>query len=74
MVGRRLCALEKGENDCKHLPVVLQVGEDVVHDAGNQRNGLLLLVAAVDHVQERCQDLSSEMKSQIEKEKKKKKI
>lgn len=39
------------------LPVVLKVRENIVHESRNERNGLLLLITAVDHIQKRSQDL-----------------
>lgn len=33
--------------------VVLQVGKDVVHEARDERDGFLLLITAIHHVQER---------------------
>lgn len=38
-------------------PVIAQVREHIVQQAGDQRHRLLLLVASVNHVQERSQDL-----------------
>lgn len=37
--------------------MVLQVRENIVHETRNERNSLLLLIAAVDHIQKRSQDL-----------------
>lgn len=37
--------------------MVAQVGEDVVKQAGDQGHRLLLLIAAVDHVQQGSQNL-----------------
>lgn len=45
---------------CLVLPVVLQVRENIVHEARNERNSFVLLIAAVHHVQKWCQDLVSE--------------
>lgn len=39
------------------LPVVLQVGENIVHETRDERNSFLLLVTAIHHVQKWCQDL-----------------
>jgi len=44
--------------------VVLQVGEDVVHDARDEGNGFLLLITAVHHVQERRQNLQERTERQ----------
>lgn len=41
-------------------PVIAQVREHIVQQAGDQRHRLLLLVASVNHVQERSQDLKEE--------------
>lgn len=37
--------------------MVLKVRENIVHEPRNERNGLLLLITAVDHIQKRSQDL-----------------
>lgn len=37
--------------------MVLKVRENIVHKTRNERNGLILLITAVDHIQKRSQDL-----------------
>lgn len=47
------------------LLVVLQVGENVIHESRDQWNRFLLLVTAVHHVQKWCQDLWSKKVCQV---------
>lgn len=42
--------------------MVLKVRENIVHETRNERDSLLLLIAAVDHIQKRSQDLFRDKK------------
>lgn len=56
-ISHNLLSCTDGGYHAGTSPVVAQVREHVVEQAGDQRHGFLLLVAAVDHVQERRQNL-----------------
>lgn len=40
--------------------MILQIGENVVHETRNERHCFLLLVTAVHHIKKWCQDLHKE--------------
>lgn len=49
----KIYTLKKWKTEYHYLPVVFQIGEDIIHEAGDERHSFLLLITAIHHIQKR---------------------